>query len=203
MKRTFIFIILSITAVSCEKKEVAILNEHESPILDRAEEEIPPEINNFINDLMESMTEKQLDAVRAVDHSENAFSHFGEGMSLRNNELNSAGSSVTRAFRRIGVHHSDDMSSLILDTLAQKIREEPITFAKTMILYREHWAKQDIVAPLDLNCHVCGLEMEVIFEGRGRSLKYPDRALFVGRCPLEHQSYYYHKIGWQDQDSIE
>lgn len=70
--------------------------------------------------------------------------HFGTGMSIRNNwELWAGTSKISKYFRDLGIHHPDDMSSIILTSLHRKLNEKPIELEKQIKYYQGYWAESE------------------------------------------------------------
>ena len=63
-------------------------------------------------------------------------------MSIRNGWKLWAGTSkISKFFRDLGVHHPDDMSSIILTSLHRKLNKKPIQLEEQVRYYRDYWAE--------------------------------------------------------------
>ena len=111
-------------------------------------------------------------------------------------------SPLSRYFARLGIYHADDMSSIINEAFSRKVRGMEIKLDELVKYYREYWAKEDVVAPLELNCPKCSKEMVTDYWGEGMPKKHPGREYFHGICPDKHEFYFYHKDGWRTAETI-
>ncbi len=104
---------------------------------------IPTDLNDAISFFECKWSEDDLNGFKNKEE-QNATSelHFGTGMSLRNNWKLWAGTSkMSKYFRDLGIHHPDDMSSIILTSLHRKLNEKPIKLDKQIKYYKNYWAE--------------------------------------------------------------
>jgi hypothetical protein len=69
--------------------------------------------------------------------------HFGVGMNLRNNWGLWTGSELQTWFKEKGIHHADDMSSIIFTSFYRTIMNKPIDLDEQIKYYRDYWEKTD------------------------------------------------------------
>ena len=68
--------------------------------------------------------------------------HLSTGMSIRNNWGLWAGTSeISKYFRDLGIHHPDDMSSIILTSLHRELNDKPIGLSSQIQFYKDFWAE--------------------------------------------------------------
>lgn len=70
--------------------------------------------------------------------------HFETGMSIRNNwGLWARTSKISEYFSELGIHHPDDMSSIILTSLHRKLNGIDIGLENQVKFYKEYWAESE------------------------------------------------------------
>lgn len=111
-------------------------------------------------------------------------------------------SPLSRYFARLGIYHADDMSAILNEAFSRRVRGMDIQLDKLVQHYRDYWEKEDIIAPLDLNCPHCSMEMVIGYMGEGVSKAHPDRVYFSGTCPDGQEFLFYHKNGWLRTETI-
>ncbi len=194
-------------SVSCEKRkpsnEVIVSQSeetvYEDPFADESDEFInvgdaPTTLEEALDMMEKSLTEE--DRKFIIKHGE-AYStvvHFGGGLAIRNTWGRS--SEFRRQFSKMGIHHSDDISSIINKCISRRVRGVDLDLDNLTKYYRDYWAEIDVVAPLDLNCPLCEQEMDVYYSGNRVFKDQPPRPYFAGQCPKTNQFWYYHKEGW-------
>jgi hypothetical protein len=200
MRHIAIVAVLCLT--SCDREQPASPHQNQiAPIGNQSAAELPEAFEELVSGIIEAMPDERKAEIREAESAEQMVDHFGMGMALRNGELNQRGSEVVGYLTRRGIYHRDDFSGIVLLTVNRRLRGEPIGLDEQIQSYRDYWAEQDIVAPLETNCPTCGAEMEVIHLGSGVSDSHPDRSYFLGRC-TEHSFLYYHADGWRPEDEV-
>ncbi|TXF90886.1 hypothetical protein FUA23_03560 [Neolewinella aurantiaca] len=94
------------------------------------------ELDKMINDPLKSW-------IRCID--DGAFSarvHLSLGMHLRNNWGLWLGSPLHQSFRKMGLHHPDDMSGVILDSYQRRLKGEDIRLQEQIDSYTTFWNQQ-------------------------------------------------------------
>lgn len=71
-----------------------------------------------------------------------AETHFGLGMWMRNNWRLWRNSKLSRYFNGLGIYHTDDMSSIILQSFYRKLKGDALNLDKQVNYYKEYWEKQ-------------------------------------------------------------
>jgi hypothetical protein len=166
------------------------------------DEQIPKTLNEALDLMMAGLTDEDRKFIEAAGDEYATSAHFGSGMGMRNSWGLWGDSPLSRYFSRLGIYHADDMSAIINEAFSRQVRGKDIQLEKLVQYYRDYWEKQDIVAPLNLNCPHCGKEMLVDSFGTGVSKTEPDRFYFFGICPEEQEFLFYHKDGWQRRETI-
>lgn len=82
------------------------------------------------------------DAVMKAAEDDMVQYHHGLGMWMRNEWGLWAGSRLSEYFNRIGIHHPDDMSGIILNSYWRKLHGKPIDLERQVKYYQEYWRKQ-------------------------------------------------------------
>ncbi|REG83475.1 DUF6794 domain-containing protein [Winogradskyella sediminis] len=107
---------------------------------------IPIDLNDAIN-YFECKTPKEvLTEFAKKNEDENGIVSvsFGTGMSIRNNwGLWARTSKISEYFSELGIHHPDDMSSIILTSLHRKLNGTYIDLENQVKFYKEYWAESE------------------------------------------------------------
>lgn len=159
-------------------------------------ERIPKTLDEALDLMMAGLTEEDRDYIEKAGDDYAGMVHFGQGMGMRNSWGLWGDSPLKRYFVRLGIYHADDMSAIISQAFSRRVRGRPIELDQLVRYYRDYWEKEDIVAPLDLNCPHCHKELVIGYLGSGHSKDHPDRVYFSGTCPDGFQFNYYHRDGW-------
>lgn len=69
--------------------------------------------------------------------------HHTIGGRLRNELQLWHDSVIAKWFQSLGIHHSDDMSSIILKSFHRKLNDEPINLEEQVQHYKDWWAKPE------------------------------------------------------------
>ncbi|WP_400080297.1 DUF6794 domain-containing protein [Winogradskyella sp. R77965] len=109
------------------------------------EKYIPTDLNDAVSFFECKWSEEDLIGFKnKEEQSATSELHFGTGMSLRNNwKLWAGTSAISKFFRDLGIHHPDDMSSIILTSLHRKLNEKPIELEKQIKYYKDYWAESE------------------------------------------------------------
>lgn len=67
--------------------------------------------------------------------------HFGLGMHLRNEWGLWHDSPLAQYFNSIGIHHADDMSGIVLESLYRELNNTPINLDEQVKIYQDYWKK--------------------------------------------------------------
>jgi|SRR5690554_407441 len=113
------------------------------------EEYIPRNLNDAVSELDKYINDSIKIAIRQM--SEEDFlneSHFGRGQAIRNDWGLWHKSRLKRYFKRKGIFHADDMSSIILKSYYRKINNQEIGLKEQVKYYKDYW--EDIKKGTDL-----------------------------------------------------
>lgn len=193
--KKFCYLLLIVILASCERREQSVESNDQQDDNPQVTEILSP-LEVLIDKMIAQTTEKRILDIRSAPNAESTVDHFGVGLSLRNGEMNRSDSAARAYLVKKGIFARDDLSSIILVSYARKIRDEPIDIDAQVSFYRDYWAAKDLIAPLNISCPTCNMDMEVHLYGRGVSKDYPETEYFGGICPEEHEFLYYHKEGW-------
>lgn len=106
---------------------------------------IPVDLNDAISFFECKWSKEDLEGFKnKEEETATAELHFGTGMSIRNSWKLWAGTSkISKYFQDLGIHHPDDMSSIILTSLHRKLNEKPIELEKQIKYYQNFWAESE------------------------------------------------------------
>ena len=104
------------------------------------EDKVPCNLKEAITFLKESITNSELDAIKASAFINNGF-HFTLGMHIRNawSLWEKDTKLVQWFFKTYGVDFADDISKIILDSFFRDVRGEPRRDKKLAKQGKEHW----------------------------------------------------------------
>ena len=167
------------------------------------QERIPETLDEAVAMIMEGLTQDDREWIIAGgEEYEWTLPSSYSGMGMRNGWGLWGDSPLSRHFSRMGIYHADDMSGIVCQVVSRKVRKVPVELDGIVKYYRDYWAEQDIVSPLDLSCPDCGKGMVMKYEHDNVSPEHPERIYFSGRCPDGPTFLYYHKDGWVPKPKI-
>jgi len=67
--------------------------------------------------------------------------HRGLGMWMRNNWGLWSESQLSKYFKKLGIHHPDDMSGIILDSFWRHLNNQSLELKNQVQYYKEYWEK--------------------------------------------------------------
>jgi hypothetical protein len=203
----FLFWAATLLIVGCERRtqessRLDVRDQHPSASHSDPESEtsdrIPKTLDEALNVMMAGLTDDDRKFIEEAGEDYAGVAHFGCGMAMRNSWGLWGNSPLSRYFARLGIYHAEDMSGIINLAFSRRVRGKEIELDKLVQGYRDYWEKEDIVAPLALNCPHCGEEMRIGYLGSGQSKEHPDRVYFLGTCPDGFNFNFYHQDGWQE-----
>ena len=108
------------------------------------QEKIPKELKFSFEYLNENWDSKEIEAFKNISKNDSTSPrnyHHGIGRFLRNNLLrhHKQSDSITNYFHSIGIHHYDDMSSIILTSYNRYLNEQDIELQAQVDKYVEYW----------------------------------------------------------------
>lgn len=111
-------------------------------------DKVPPTFGEALASLVKSLEPEDRAHLKSngADHT-----HFGGGLWLRNNwSLWDPETPLAKWFREnLGLGHADDMSGILMESLARIVKGQPIELEKQAEEYRQFWRRQG-VDPLTL-----------------------------------------------------
>ncbi|WP_445457331.1 DUF6794 domain-containing protein [Flavobacterium sp. HNIBRBA15423] len=108
------------------------------------QEQIPKELKFSFEYLNENWDSKEIDVFKNISENDSTTPrnyHFGIGMYLRNNLLrhHEKSENLTKFFDSIGIHHYDEMSSIILTSYHRYLNNQDIELQSQVDKYEEYW----------------------------------------------------------------
>jgi hypothetical protein len=150
---------------------------------------IPTDLNDAISFFECTWSKDDLNDYKTGDEQKATTElHSGTGRSIRNNWKLWAGTSeISKYFKDLGIHHPDDMSSIILTSLHRKLNDKPIELEKQIQYYKNYWAeskrKEIERKEKDFNEFKIGDKIEFLYEydfiSKGQERKYMNDKCFV------------------------
>lgn len=109
-----------------------------------AQEDVPKELKFSFEYLNKNWDSKEIEIFKNITEKDTTTPrnyHFGIGMNLRNNLLrhNEKSEEITKFFDSLGIHHYDDMSSIILTSYHRYLNNENIQLKSQVNKYVEYW----------------------------------------------------------------
>jgi len=105
----------------------------------RQEPYVPADLDSAIEHLKTTLPTSDIEFIKTASDSDIAGLHHGFGTGLRNSWGLWGGSRLAKWFNKIGIHHPDDMSGLIISSLVTDLRGEPRNFEKEVANYIKYW----------------------------------------------------------------
>ena|SRR6185436_15026447 len=115
--------------------------------------------------------------------------HLGVGMWLRNHWRLWADSKLAQYFHRLGVHHPEDMSVIILATFWCHLHSLPLRLEERVAYYRE-WARVH-VEPKDMRCPQDGSPLEIVQWVESEGADRRPHCVHVARCKKGNHTWAY------------
>jgi len=72
-----------------------------------------------------------------------ADAHFGMGMWMRNHWQMWGGGPLAKHFNSLGIHHPDDMSSIVLESYWLRMHDCPIRLDEQVAYYQAWWDRPE------------------------------------------------------------
>ncbi len=114
--------------------------------------------------------------------------HRVPGMWMRNEWGLWSGSKLAIWFDSLGIHHPDEMSSIIIKSYWRYLNDKPIALEEQIKFYQDYWNSAS-VGYLVL-CPLCKKPMQQCMSGKGVDPFRPDDSVNVYLCPKKHSFYY-------------
>lgn len=108
------------------------------------QKKVPVELRLSFEYLNKNWDSKEIEIFKNISEKDTTTPrnyHFGIGMYLRNNLLrhNEKSEKITKFFDSLGIHHYDDMSSIILTSYHRYLNNEDIQLQSQVDKYVEYW----------------------------------------------------------------
>ncbi|WP_301162015.1 DUF6794 domain-containing protein [uncultured Winogradskyella sp.] len=150
---------------------------------------IPTDLNDAISFFECKWSKDDLNDYKTEDEQKATTElHSGTGRSIRNSWKLWAGTSeISKYFKDLGIHHPDDMSSIILTSLHRKLNDKPIELEKQIQFYKNYWAeskrKEIEHKEKEFSEFKIGDKIEFLYEydfiSKGQERKYMNDKCFV------------------------
>lgn len=106
---------------------------------------IPKNLDDALSHLEKVLTKEDKEKIEQMESSKDMTGyHFGFGRQLRNDWGLWAESRLALWFNEQGIHHADDMSGIILDSLWSHINKKPIELDKQIKVYQDYWKEHSV-----------------------------------------------------------
>lgn len=100
----------------------------------------PANLTEAVNRLLEIVTDTSKQKIKLMTEDEFVKrSHFGLGLSIRNQWGLWKRSRLTKYFNSIGVYHPDDMSAIILTCFYRELQHKDWEVEKQVLYYKNYW----------------------------------------------------------------
>lgn len=142
MSRIFLSIFVFLVLLGCNSNKSTVDNK-ESNVLEVDSIEgvyIPKDLDDCFLQLDSFWDDDVKDSIKT--NSERSFlaeSDFGIGQWIRNNWIRVDNSRLSEYFNEKGVHHPDDISSIILTSYYRRLQNKPIELEKQISYYDLYW----------------------------------------------------------------
>ena len=104
----------------------------------------PKNLDESLNILNDVTSDALKDWIICLKDGEfGAIVHHNIGQYIRNRWGLWGNSPLSRFMNRLGIHHPDDMSSIILDSFQRRLKKEDIKLKEQVNFYQEYWRKQN------------------------------------------------------------
>lgn len=101
---------------------------------------IPKDLDNALVILERLLNTEDLRRIK--ENIDQSGYHHNLGRSMRNNWGLWSNSCLATWFKGVGIHHPDDMSSIILESLHRKLNNKPIELMEQVKVYQDYWITQ-------------------------------------------------------------
>jgi len=100
---------------------------------------IPRDLEDCFAELKKMLPKKLIKKIKDGKESDMIQYHLNLGMWVRNNWGLWKGSRLKSYFEKLGIHHPDDMSGIILDSFYRHLNNENIGLSGQVKFYQEYW----------------------------------------------------------------
>ncbi|MBN1570409.1 MAG: sel1 repeat family protein [Acidobacteria bacterium] len=128
--------LIIVNLVLCLPSVLATQNETNSPAA------VPTNLEECFAALKKELTAEQISAMKAKTESDMIEYHFSLGMWMRNQWGLWGNGPLAKYFEKMGLHHPDDMSGVILTTFWRHLNQKPLNVSAEVAHYQAHWFKE-------------------------------------------------------------
>ncbi len=143
IRRTLIAVMLMASVLPGASVYGQVQDEIDTVSAEEAERYIPTDLDDAIRHLKEAMPTDDIELLKKASDGDLAGLHFGFGMGLRNSWGLWGGSRLAQWFNSVGIMHPDDMSGIIIESLARDLRGEERDLEGQIAEYQAYWAKAE------------------------------------------------------------
>lgn len=111
---------------------------------------IPKDLDDALVELDKLVKPADKEKIRKSDTSPTDL-HRGLGMSLRNTWGLWADSRLAKHFNGLGIFHPDDMSAIIIESYARRLRGKPLGLEGQVAFYQRYWAEAQATQDRETN----------------------------------------------------
>lgn len=112
---------------------------------------IPTDLEDCFKELKKMLPADLVEKMKSAPEKKMIKYHFGLGRWMRNNWGLWSQSRLREYFKKLGLAHPDDMSSVILKSFWRHLNKKPLKVGEQVKYYQEYWkkikAKQKKTAP--------------------------------------------------------
>lgn len=189
------FWILCIVLVSGSYSAAATNSKsHQQPEL-----KAPRNLQEALDRLEKTLPSETLEKIRKCSEPEMIDYHFGLGMWMRNNWGLWSNGPLYDYFRKLGLHHPDDMSGVILTSLWRQLHKQPLRVEDQVAEYQAYWR---YATPPDPKSNPqCASGIETTMSWSTDAPQQEMRGIHMGRCCSSNVVWAYHADrGWFQPD---
>lgn len=101
---------------------------------------VPKNLDEAHAQLLRDMPAEEQERIRNMKSEDEMIRyHFGAGMGIRNSWGLWGDSPLAKYFKDLGIHHPDDMSGIIMNTLWCRIHNQPFRLDARVKYYQAYW----------------------------------------------------------------
>lgn len=102
---------------------------------------IPTDLEDCFKELKKMLPAELVEKMKSGPEKEMIKYHHGLGTWLRNNWGLWGGSRLREYFKKLGLAHPDDMSSVVLNSFWRHLNNKPLKVDEQVKYYQEYWKK--------------------------------------------------------------
>jgi len=102
---------------------------------------VPTDLDDCFSEMKKMLPAETVEKMKAGPEKDMIKYHFGLGTWMRNNWGLWGGSRLRDYFNKLGLHHPDDMSSVVLYSFWRHLNGKPLKVDEQVRYYQEYWKK--------------------------------------------------------------